>query len=436
MINQKLLCRAGIASYQGAFSSQLASIFNWPRKFATNTTLKQTAMVALLVTGFSLSNLSLAENYTFIDLGETLGGNESVANAINNAGLVTGSISNLAANTSTAVLWNGGDVTYLGTLGGTGGFGYAINDAGVVVGSAFTANNTAYHATQWNGITATDLGTLGGTNSQATAINNAGLVVGSSTTDNNNYFHATLWNETTATDLGTLGGNYSQATAINDAGLVAGYAYTTIDTTFRHATIWNSSGVTDLGTLGGDYSEATAINDAGQVVGFSYLAGNAIRHASLWNGTTVTDLGTLGGLNSVANDINNAGQIVGSSNILNDGGEFYIPADLYHAALWQDSSVTDLNNFLDANTVSAGWVLTMALGINDNGWIVGSATNSVLGIRSRPFLLIPPVSIPLPAAIWLFCSGLICLTALTRSSAVITLSCSPNTCHSVESQDT
>lgn len=436
MTNQKLLFRVGIISYQASFPSRSTSIFNQTREFATKTTLKQTAMVALLVTGFTLSNPSLAENYTFIDLGETLGGNESVAFAVNNAGLVTGSTSNFAANTSTAVLWNGGDVTYLGTLGGTGGFGYAINDAGVVVGYAFTANNTSYHATQWNGMTATDLGTLGGTNSQAMAINNAGLVVGSSTTDNNNYFHATVWNGATATDLGTLGGNTSQATAINDAGLVVGYASTTVNTTFRHASLWNRSGVVDLGTLGGDYSEATAINDAGQVVGFANLAGNAIGHATLWNGATVTDLGTLGGVNSVATDINNAGQVVGYSNILNDGGVFNFPADFHHAALWQDSSVTDLNSFLDADTVSAGWVLTEALGINDNGWIVGSATNSVLGIYSHAFLLKPLVSIPLPATVWLFCFGLIGLTVLTRSSAVITLSCSPNTCHSVESQDT
>ena len=37
--------------------------------------------------------------------------------------------------------------------------------------------------------------------------------------------------------------------------------------------------------------------------------------------------------------------------------------------------------------MSAGWVLKQANGINDNGWIVGNALNTLLGISSHAFLL-------------------------------------------------
>jgi hypothetical protein len=48
--------------------------------------------------------------------------------------------------------------------------------------------------------------------------------------------------------------------------------------------------------------------------------------------------------------------------------------------------LTDLNSFLDASTVSAGWVLTEAKDINDKGWIVGNALNTITGV-SDGFLL-------------------------------------------------
>ena len=96
-----------------------------------------------------------------------------------------------------------------------------------------------------------------------------------------------------------------------------------------------------------------------------------------------------GGGYSEALAINNQGLIVGNSTIKDSLGNTYTYLKDYRATLWDGTTTTDLNTFLDANTVSAGWVLNYANDINDNGWIVGSASNSLLGIGSHAFILAP-----------------------------------------------
>ena len=91
------------------------------------------------------------------------------------------------------------------------------------------------------------------------------------------------------------------------------------------------------------------------------LAYPSVYHAALWTNALATDLGTLGGLYSGANAINNAGQVVGWANTA---------GNVQHAALWNDTTVVDLNRFLDVSTVDAGWVLVAANDINDKGLIV------------------------------------------------------------------
>ena len=226
--------------------------------------------------------------------------------------------------------------TDLGTLGGTNSSAAAINNAGQIVGRADIYNNAAFHATLWNETTATDLGTLGGTYSGATAINNVGQVAGYSNISGSSTTHATLWNHTAVTDL-TPGGSGSAASAINDVGQVAGY---TSANEYR-ATLWNGTTQTDLGTLGGRSSLAYGINSAGQVVGWSYTADNATGHAALWDATTMTDLGTQGGTYGAGNTymsfataINNAGQIAGYARTTYN--------ENYHAAVWNGANFTVL----------------------------------------------------------------------------------------------
>jgi probable HAF family extracellular repeat protein len=149
----------------------------------------------------------------------------------------------------------------------------------------------------------------------------------------------------------------------------------------------NASGYTftDLGTLYGGGSVASSINNAGQVVGWSYTLSEM--HATIWNGTTLTDLGG-GGYGSVFS-INNAGQMVGYSGDL-------------RGTIWNGITPTDLNDFLSMSEVDAGWVISVALDINDKGWIVGQAWNYHENV-GHAFLLTP---VPEPETYALFMAGL------------------------------
>jgi len=316
-------------------------------------------------------------SYTFTDLGR------GAAYAINASGQVVGfSVATNGANHAT--LWNGTTATDLGR-----GVAYAINDSGQAAGT------TVGYATLWNGSIATNIG-----NFAPLAINASGQVAGYYYYDGAN--RATLWNGTTAIDLLPLGWNGAGtrpfddriAFAINASGQVVGFSKTADGA--QHATLWNGTTAIDLGTLEGAYSsQARAINDSGQVAGFSHAGG--VSRATLWNGTTAIDLGVPeGSYFSEARAINASGQVAGFSAAANGAN---------HATLWNGTTAIDLNTLLDASTVHAGWVLQVANGINDNGWIVGYASNSILGISQSAFLL-SVTSVPEPETYGMMLAGL------------------------------
>jgi len=308
--------------------------------------------------------------------------------------------------------------TSLSTLGGSSGWAYDINNNGQIAGRSSVVGDAAVHATLWNGAVATDLGTLSGhTNSIAFGINDAGSIVGRSIGSSG--FVATLWSGGAITDLGL--GNNSTANAINSSGQVAatrlgpgggqtvtwsgGSVVERFQTSFlrpgindagqvvgesaNRAVLSSGGTVTALAAVPGSvFSYAMAINNVGQVVGDSVFCGACNDRATLWQDGIAIDLGTLGGSDSVASDINDAGQIVGNSK--NASGD-------YRAVLWNTAgTIVDLNSFLDAATVEAGWVLYEANAINRDGWIVGGAINTI-NMTSSAFLLTPGAS-RLPSA--------------------------------------
>jgi len=170
---------------------------------------------------------------------------------------------------------------------------------------------------------------------------------------------------------------------------------------FRYST---AGGMVDLmpGTL---YSTtAVAINAAGNAVG----SDNGGYMALLFNGASVINLGTLGGSYAGAHDINDFDQIVGYSTT--SGGQS-------HAFLYSSGIMTDLNPMI---TMPAGWTLTDAVGINNNGLIIGLGTS---GGITHSFLLTP---VPEPSKYAVF-SGLAALMlAAWRRRAKDSASADPN----------
>lgn len=369
---------------------------------------KSFAYIILLISLCMPSLVTATQTYTFTDLG-TLGGTLSQALSINNSGQIVGSAWTTGDASSHATVWNGVIASDLTPgIPGYSSVAKGINNTGQIAGQSVVTlsgpSNWGWRASVWNGAALTILDTLPDTtHNDANDINDAGQVVGRSIIGSfSGVHHATVWNGATPTDLGAN----SIAYAINDSGQVAGSRNTSGSHggTGTHATVWNGTTATDLGTLGGSKSEARAINNSGLVVGHSLTTDDADTHATLWNGNILTDLGTLGGSDSGAFAINDAGLVVGYSRTVND-------ADT-HATLWDGVTAIDLNTLLDASTISDGWILGSAYGISDNGWIVGTAENSITG-QSHGYLLSATV-VPIPAAAWLFGSGFIGLIGMAR----------------------
>src|SRR5262249_51045002 len=154
------------------------------------------------------------------------------------------------------------------------------------------------------------------------------------------------------------------------------------------AFVYSGGLMTDLGTLGGTTSVAHAVNDAGTIVGYAYTGGGD-QHAFSYSGGVMTDLGTLGGTISYAYGINNAGTIVGYSFTTGNAAQ--------DAIIDIGGVMIDLNTELDSS--GAGWSLTAATTLNDNGQIVGFGT---IGGQTHAFLLNP---VPEPSSIALLVAG-------------------------------
>jgi probable HAF family extracellular repeat protein len=232
----------------------------------------------------------------------------------------------------------------------------------------------------------TKLPTLGGFKGVANRINNRGEAVGyaEKNTQENAcsvfQFEPVVWRNGKIQELQTFPGDPDGVAAWNnDRGQVVGSSGTCapfnpnsgLYLTENHALLWEADGSRhDLGNLGGTGgiagNHACAINNHGQVVGHSELPNDTTFHGFLWTRKTgMRDLRTLPGDSmSLALGINDKGEVVGASLDAN-----FSP----RAFVWENGVMTDLNALIPA---SSGLYLLLADSINSNGEIVGSGATS------------------------------------------------------------
>lgn len=196
------------------------------------------------------------------------GTNESRARGINNAGIVAGFFHDIATGdhaSAWAPLGNG----YLWqTLGGDNSQACGLNDAGDVAGLGYVGSYSHAYVKP-NGADGVDLGVPAGyVESRATGINSAKTIVGY-LTDTEGITTACVWYPAGATwtaAASLFGVADSKAFAINQAGQAAGFRRVA----GVYQAVLKSPGqpLQDLGALlpGGE-SEAFDVNDSGWVVG-------------------------------------------------------------------------------------------------------------------------------------------------------------------------
>jgi probable HAF family extracellular repeat protein len=268
-------------------------------------------------------------------------GTSSEARGINGGVQIVGdysSASGVPSNVVNAFLYSNSSVTVqtLPSLGGTQTLAYGINDAGQVVGYSTLSGNIGTHAFLYADGTMKDLGTLGGRDSLASAINQAGQVVGSAEPIGqgaNGNLHAFLYTGGSMQDLGTLGGSSSQAKAVNDAGQVVGFSYLP-GNALADAFLYTNGKMIDLGNFGGGSSGALGINDAGQVVGSAGAPGKGSR-------AFVSAGGAMYDLNGLV--VNGAGYDLEAATGINSAGDIIVaatdPAGNYTSVLLMPNSL-------------------------------------------------------------------------------------------------
>jgi len=266
----------------------------------------------------------------------------------------------------------------LGTLGGNSTVATAINDRGQIVGWSFTAAG-APHAFLWEDGAMRDLGTLVAqepdpvfhTRSVAGAINNAGLIAGSAE-DESFMLKLVVWENGVIRALGPDASDREiRVDGMNARGdIVASIEPAEYD---GRVVVWQNGVVQPVEHLPGgwNWTYATAMNGAGDVVGASTAdqsSAQAFFHPFVWRDGVTTDLGVFGitgnctdpnepSCNSAegeALDVNDAGVVVGWSQD---------SSGLPRPFIWQDGTLRDLGVFPG--------VKAYALAINERGQVAG-----------------------------------------------------------------
>jgi probable HAF family extracellular repeat protein len=166
-------------------------------------------------------------------------------------------------------------MTNLGTLGGTESYAFDINNAGQIVGISGTANGGPVGFLS-NGSSMSSLGVPPtASSSAASGISEGGLIAGSVQWPDGG--RPAIYKSNQWIDLGTLGGQNGHAYAVNDAGEAVGWSDVGSS---QHAFLYSGGQMIDLNTLlapkgWSNVRIAYDINNKGQIIGSGYYNGGA-----------------------------------------------------------------------------------------------------------------------------------------------------------------
>ena len=207
-------------------------------------------------------------------------------------------------------------VINLGTLGGNNSDARAVNDAGQVAGESTLHNENKTRPFRYSNGTMLDLGGLGGDSNDADGINNKGHVAGATSTPDG-HVHAYLW-DGTLHRLDPPGQEDSGGEAINATDQVLGWCCYEGTDPVPSAVIFTGGTIEGVPFPLGIYNGLSekGINNSGQLVGDCWYDGKVetLSRGCVITGTTVKALKALSGYSySQASAIDEAGDACGES---------------------------------------------------------------------------------------------------------------------------
>ncbi len=323
---------------------------------------------------------SPAPTFTVVDLGLVKKTHGAKGVGVSANGKYAAVESNWPSAPEQAARYHSAKLKALGTLGGVDSTAAGVDNAGQVVGSSRDTTQLG-RAFEYSGTAMTQLPDLGGDMSAAEALNDHGLIVGTAAVAGGSDPRAVEWTNGQLTILPGLGpGSIAGAAAVNEAGDAAGYSWSAQNSLPEHAVLWQSGRPVDVSPSPFAGSEAYALNSQDAVVGGVCVQTSDPCTDGAWitaDGVSAIDALATGGEGGVATGINDHWMIVGRGQQPNQAWEPWV---VFNGRQY------DLNTLLAPGTT--GWQITAPAGVNNLGDIIATANDTATN-QAHAVLLVP-----------------------------------------------